>query len=533
MNIILTGMMGVGKTTVGKMLARRLGMEFQDLDEYIESTAGMTVAMIFSRCGESHFRELEKKACRELGRRRNFVIATGGKTLLESTNLKTLCTSSLIVTLISSADENLQRIKKEINKEKRKRPLLDTHPSRKFIEIYGERKSLYMNLPNKIDTSRMKAEQVVDAILRMLSGDEKRLEIGAGDNKSSIMVKKGLSRSFSAYLEEAVREKKIFILSDKKVFAFHGEQLLKSCGEAHLEPEVLLLPRGERQKNLRTAEKIYAWLIRKNASRASTLITFGGGVVSDIGGWVASTFHRGLKLIIIPTTLLSQIDASLGGKNGLNFGGGKNQIGTFYFPSLVLVDPLVLATLSERQMKEGMIEALKAGIIGDKELFDAIKAYLHLLLLKDMEHLEKVIIKAIKVKAGIVNKDPCEKERRRLLNLGHTFGHALESYFNYRGMTHGQAVGLGLICACKMSSLLHICSESLVPEVKHILSKMKMPTRLKNLNIPRLISLMGCDKKRTEEGPSFILPEKTGKVIQKRKINENIIRDSIKEISYG
>lgn len=529
MNIILTGMMGVGKTTIGEKLAQKLNLDFLDLDQYIEKKTQLKITQIFSKYGEPYFRRLEKNFCKEIAQKRNLVISTGGKTLLNKENLKIFSSSGIIITLLSSPDIILKRIQKGGNA----RPLLASSQSKKFYEIYRKRELHYLNLPNKIDTTSLNKEKVVDEILKLIKGQVKKIEMTLGGNRSSVIVKKGLVNDIGSCLKDTIQEKRVFILSDNKVFGIHGKKILKELERIHLKSSVFLLQPGERQKNIRTAEKIYHWLLKERASRSSVLVCFGGGVISDLGGYTASTFHRGVKLVNIPTTLLSQIDASIGGKNGINLQETKNQIGTFYFPSLILIDPLFLITLDTQYMKEGMIEAMKAGIIGDHKLFLIIKKNANQVILKDLKLLEEVIKRAMGVKLNIVHQDPYEKGIRRILNLGHTFGHALEGYFNYGQISHGQAVGLGMICASKMGMLMNIATEKILSEIKEILKVMKMPLYLENLDVSKILSLMECDKKRKEDRISFIIPKKMGEAVTRKNVNKNIITESLKEISHG
>lgn len=522
-------MMGVGKTTIGKKLAQRLDFEFVDIDEYIERKIQLKIPLIFSTHGESYFRSLEKKFSQELAQKRNLVISTGGKTLLYKKNLNSLSSSGIIITLLASPDNILKRIQLEKNK----RPLLDSFPAKRLCEIYRKRKHRYLSLPNRIDTSHLSEEKVVEEILKLIKGKKRKFDMKIEGKKSSVIVKRGIINDLGSYLKDLAQEKRVFILSDETVFALYRNELIYELEKARLKYSIFLLSQGERHKNLKTAERIYHWLFKEKATRSSVFISFGGGVVSDIGGYVASTYHRGLNLVNVPTTLLSQIDASIGGKNGVNLKEAKNQFGTFYFPSLVLIDPVFLLSLDHRQMKEGIIEALKAGIIGDEKLFQIIKYNPGGLFLKDMKLLDEVIMRAIKVKLNIVNQDPYEKKERRFLNLGHTFGHALESYYNYRKISHGQAVGLGMICACKMGILFNLSSENILAEIKNILLELKIPVKLRNLNVSKIISLMEYDKKRNNNRISFVIPRRIGEVLIKNNVNKNTIFESLKEISYG
>jgi 3-dehydroquinate synthase len=227
------------------------------------------------------------------------------------------------------------------------------------------------------------------------------------------------------------------------------------------------------------------------------------------------------------------VDASIGGKNAVNINEAKNQIGTFYFPEHVAIDPLFLTTLSHKQMQEGLIEALKVGVIADKDLFLLIKNHVPELMLKDLRLLEQVITRAVKVKTSIVTQDPYEKNTRAMLNLGHTFGHALEGFYKYSRLSHGQAVGLGMICASKLGLLLNLTSEYFLPEFKEVLTRMKAPTQIKNMNASRILSLMQFDKKRKEGKISFIVPKKVGEILIIKDVNKKNILESLKEISHG
>ena len=528
MKIIITGMMGVGKTVIGKKLAEKINLAFLDLDEHIEKKSCLKVAQIFSRFGEACFRKMEREACEEISRMKDVVISTGGRTLLDEKNLSLLASSGIIITLLCSPEKILHRIKSD----RGKRPLIASNSKEAFFRIYRERKPQYLKLPNKLDVSHLKPDEVVEKIIKLINGEESHFEMTTGGKKSSVLVRAGTINNISAFFKDFYHGKKVFILSDEKVFSLYGKKLIRGLHEVDLKEEVFLLPHGERHKNLSSVKKIYHWLQEKDATRSDLFISFGGGVISDIGGFAASTFHRGMILVNIPTTLLAQVDASIGGKNGVNLREAKNQIGTFYFPKYVVIDPLFIGTLGLKQMQEGLIEALKTGIIADKELFHLIKNHVSELMLKDVRLLEQVITRAVKVKSNVVTKDPYEKNIRGTLNLGHTFGHALEGFYKYRRLSHGQAVGLGMICAAKLGMLLNLTSENFLSELKEVLAEMKAPARLKNMNASRILSLMQYDKKKRAGKILFIVPKKIGEVLTTENVNKKIILESLEEIDY-
>ena len=528
MNIVITGMMGVGKTTVGRELAQRLSLRFLDLDSYIEEMTGLEIPDIFARYGESRFRKLEQEACRRIAKEKDLIIATGGGTLLDRENLNLLSSSGIVITLLSSPEEALRRLRSEYLN----RPLLTPDPEDNFIKLYREREPYYLRLPNRIDTTNLSPVKVVEEILKILKGEEKVLEITLEGKRSPVLIRRGAIEDIGLYIEDILKEKRVFILSDETVFPIYKKKLLNGLKRANIDHSVFLIPPGEREKNLETAEKLYSWLIKEKANRSSLLIAFGGGVITDLGGYVASTFHRGINLVNVPTTLLAQIDAGIGGKNGVNLGEAKNQIGTFYFPGLVLIDPLLLISLDPSNMREGMIEALKAGVIGDEGLFELIRREYERVLLKDFGLLEELIIRAVRVKVDIVSRDPFEKNERRVLNLGHTFGHALEGYSDYE-ISHGQAVGLGMISAAKLGMILGVTQEGVLVELKKVLKGMGVPTYLRDGDPAEIVSIMEYDKKRRGKKLSFIIPKRIGKVVIMEDVGREDIIESLKEISNG
>lgn len=526
MNIILTGMMGVGKTSVGRILSHKLGLSFSDLDEYIEKKHGMSIQEIFNTQGERYFRKAEQDACQELSQKKNSVIATGGKSLLDERNLEKISSSGLVFTLLCRTEEVFQRIKTQGPR----RPLLQDDLRKDIENIYKQRETAYLNLPNKIETSDLSAVQVARNILDNLRGDETKITLNVLGEDSSILIKRGLFFWIEHYIKNIPHDGRIFILSDKTVFSLYGEKFLSGLKKAGGDISVYTLLPGEMSKNLKNLEKIFDWLYTQGASRSSLFICFGGGVVSDLGGLAASSYFRGMPLVNVPTTLLGQIDAGIGGKNGINWGDGKNQIGSFYFPEKVLIDPIFLATLNIKQMREGLVEALKAGMIGDRSLFQSIKDNPRILLFKDLASLEELIKKSIELKVRVVGSDPFEYKQRKILNLGHTFAHALESYYQYKRLSHGEAVGLGLICAAKMGILLKITSPEILDETKSILKQWKVPVKLRSLDAVRALSLMKYDKKRRGKRISFIFPLKIGRVEIKDDIDDKIVLESFKEI---
>ncbi len=256
-----------------------------------------------------------------------------------------------------------------------------------------------------------------------------------------------------------------------------------------IDAEKIIVPDTENSKSLETAGFIYGSLIEKSVSRDSTIIAFGGGVIGDLAGFVAATYMRGINLVHVPTTLLAQVDSSIGSKTGINHMGAKNIIGSFYRPKLVLIDPGFLETLPEREYLSGMAEVIKYGLLHDRELFEMIENNPDKIRKRDKKFMESVICRCCAIKAGIVSEDERESGKRMLLNLGHTLGHAIESASGYK-LKHGEAVSLGMIAAAGISPL----TENEKERIKNVLEKTGLPVKTR-LNEREIMDFLKLDKK--------------------------------------
>src|SRR6202158_1627192 len=256
--------------------------------------------------------------------------------------------------------------------------------------------------------------------------------------------------------DSPAKHQRLFVVTVPPVRRKWGKKLLSSLAAAGFTTKIVEMPNGERHKKLATVEKLSEQLSRLGADRNSVIIAFGGGVVGDVTGLVASLYMRGVDLIQIPTTVLAQVDASIGGKSGVNLRAGKTLIGTFHPPRVVLIDPAVLSTLPEREFRAGLYEALKCGVIGKPELFRALENVDIKKLRRDPGKLEWIIAESVKLKAEVVSSDERENGLRRVLNLGHTIGHALEAQTGYRRFLHGEAVAWGMIASAKIASAMDL-----------------------------------------------------------------------------
>lgn len=476
-NLILTGFMGTGKSRIGRLLAANLNMPFVDMDRTIEQRQGKTVAEIFSDYGEPFFRELEKQLCFELSQKLGQIIATGGGALVPRAN-RQLFSKDSVFCLKAPYEVLAERLSRNS-----KRPL-----AANAKELFLERKPYYEKFFHQIDSWKDPPEQIAARMQRLYELDA-QFEPPAQD-LYPIMIKSGVLGQLSDFLDWlSLASGKIAVISNPKIAELYAAKI-----EGY---ELILIPEGESHKNLDTVQKIYTQLLEKDFTRHDTLLALGGGVVGDITGFVAATYMRGLAYVQVPTSLLAMVDSSIGGKTGVDLPQGKNLVGVFRNPDGVLIDPELLKTLPEVELKCGLAEIVKHAIIADPELFEMLES--------GEFDFETVIRRALQVKIKIVQEDPEEQNQRMLLNLGHTFGHAIELLSNYQ-IRHGEAVAIGLVQAAGFALEQKFCKVQLVERIRNLLVKLGLPTELPNISQEALWEAMRHDKKRETSKLRLVLP---------------------------
>lgn len=299
-----------------------------------------------------------------------------------------------------------------------------------------------------------------------------------------------------------------------------------------IRPLLLSVPVGERAKSLRWASHLFDRLIQARFERGATLIALGGGVVGDLTGFVASTYLRGVHFVQIPTTLVAQVDASIGGKTGVNHPKGKNLVGTFYQPRLVFIDVTTLRTLPMRELIGGMAEVVKYGVIADPDLFEYVEQHVSALLDYDMTALEHIVARSARIKADVVSKDEREAGLRRILNYGHTLGHAIETVTGYRRIHHGEAIAIGMEFAARLATRLGLCDVMLVDRQRRLFGHLGLPTALP-LQVPvrALLSSMALDKKVRDGRLHFVLPARIGQVVVK-PVTFDVVKETLAAFSH-
>src|SRR6266536_2971930 len=357
-----------------------------------------------------------------------------------------------------------------------------------------------------------------------------RIPVNTASHNYEAIIERGvLSRAGSILKELYAGTPPLYIVSVPPVRRRWGKVLLQSLSNAGFAPKTIEMRDGERFKRLSTVESLAEDLLQAGADRKAVVLAFGGGVVGDVGGMLASVYMRGIRLIQVPTTVQAQLDAAIGGKTGVNLRSGKNLVGTFYQPQLVLIDPATLATLPEREFRAGMYEALKCGVIGNEELFVRLERCSIKELRKDSEFLGWTIAESVRLKAQVVSADEREGDLRRVLNFGHTIGHALEAGTGYRQFLHGEAVAWGMIAASRIAADVGCCHTSVHERIREGVLRWGKPLAV-NVQTAKAIKLMRSDKK-TEAGVlHFVLPSKIGRVEVVNDVPESAIAVALAEI---
>jgi len=357
-----------------------------------------------------------------------------------------------------------------------------------------------------------------------------RIPVNTASHSYEAIIEEGaLSRAGAILNDLLAGMPALFVVTVPPVRRRWSKLLLQSLTSAGFTVSIIEMPDGERFKRLSTIESLAEKLIQVGADRNAVVLAFGGGVVGDVAGMLASVYMRGVKLVQIPTTVQSQLDAAIGGKTGVNLHSGKNLMGTFYQPELVLIDPATLATLSEREFRAGMYEALKCGVIGNEELFVGLEGVSIKDLRSSRDSLAWAIAESVRLKAKVVSADEREGDLRRVLNLGHTIGHALEAGTRYRQFLHGEAVGWGMIAAARIAADLGCCPQAVHDRIREAVLRWGglPPVTVRTAN---LIKLTRSDKKTEAEVLHFVLPTKIGQVKVVKDVPESAVMAAIAEI---
>ena len=528
----LVGNMGSGKTTVGRLVAQRLQLPFYDLDRQIEQATGQTIANLFAQQGEQAFRELECKMLTQTIFVPRSVIATGGGVVLNERNRRLMRHRGWVIYLRASPETLWQRLQHTTD-----RPLLRTEsPYETLRAIAQQREPLYQEADWVIDTDALCPEEVADAIVRVLKPTpDAPLIISVLPNQPNeypVQVAPGSATSALQAILQHIQPTGVAILTHSNLRRY-AQPLQTAFTQHGIPAHLMTLPSGERVKSLRVAEQLYAQLLEAGCDRGSLLVIVGGGVLGDLGGFVAATYMRGIPYVQVPTTLLAQVDSSVGGKVAVDLPQGKNLVGAFHQPLMTLIDPDTLGTLPLRHWRNGFAEMLKYGAALQVGLWRRLQTMVEAELIsprrvrKAPDHWTLPIARCVSLKAQIVSDDERDLSgRRALLNFGHTVGHAIEAALGYRGWLHGEAIAAGMVAEAEIGRILGVTPPEVADELRETIAQAGLPTRLPaGVDADTLLAHMRHDKKRAGDSLSIVLLEGIGNA----RLVPNIPTEAIRE----
>lgn len=511
--LFISGFMATGKSAVGRLLAEKSGASWFDLDQEVERSTGRSVAQLFEERGEAAFRRLEQEALRELLKQaesKKLVVSLGGGALLDREFRVEMLGRAVVVSLSASPEEILRRVQAQ-DCDAPVRPLLaGSSPGEKVRALLEQRRSSYLESHGVVATEGRELADIAAELQRIWALDA--VAVAAGEESYSVRIGSGLIRP---QLGEVLgKPSGTLLVTDTNVNPLHGEKARAALTEfgAAKQAEAILTP-GEEHKNLQGLSQILQAAFDGSLDRKATFVGLGGGVVTDMTGFAAATWVRGVNWVGLPTTLLSMVDASVGGKTAVDFHTAKNSVGAFWQPQSVICDVETLLTETDRAYTGALSEVVKTALIGDAELLGFLEQNAEAVLRRDLSVATEIVRRCVAVKARIVALDERESGIRATLNLGHTIGHALESSGGFTALTHGEAVSLGLVAALRLGQKKGHTPEALAKRVLSLLVKLKLPHSLSRAALEKSVGLLGHDKKRAGSQIRFVYALGEGNVV--------------------
>jgi shikimate kinase/3-dehydroquinate synthase len=500
--------MASGKTTVGRLLAEREKRPFVDLDQAIEARLGTSVKELFARIGEAGFRAEERRELTALLERTAGpapIVALGGGALL-ARDLRLLSLDrAVVVSLEASAKETARRAGNGGSRPN----LASGDVEQRATDLLSQRGVVYAEAHACIATDGLSPAAVAERVLDVWQRDP--IAVPAGTRSYAVEVGSDLvARRLPAL---AGKPSLAVLVTDENVAPLHAAKVRAALGALVREGSDVVLPAGERHKNIGSVERIWRGVLSAGADRKSLLVGLGGGVVTDITGFAAASYMRGIRWVGVPTTLLAMVDASVGGKTGVDLEQAKNAVGAFWQPSGVLLDTALEATEPARGYTSALAEVVKTALIGDPGLLELLEAETTAVKARAPELVAEMVRRSVRVKARVVGLDERESGPRALLNLGHTLGHALEAHAGFERLTHGEAVSLGLVAALRVGEALGETPKSLTERTVRLLAAVGLPVDLAREPLAEAAKLVGLDKKRAGSSIRFVLAKEPGHVV--------------------
>ena len=359
------------------------------------------------------------------------------------------------------------------------------------------------------------------------------VKVALGERSYEVFIEAGSSAKAASYLPEGAAPGAVFIITDENVAALYLERVRASFAAAGPAVATAVIPAGETEKNLSRVEWLYHRMLEAGLDRKSIIVALGGGVVGDVAGFAAATYMRGIAFVQIPTTIVAQVDSSVGGKTGVDLAEGKNLIGAFHQPAAVVIDPETLSTLPRRETSAGLAEVIKHGVILDADYFKRLEDLGQGLLEMDAARAGEVVRRSVEIKAEVVSRDEREAGLRAILNFGHTVGHALEALTGYSRFLHGEAVAIGMVAACRIGREAGLCGDEPAERVSALCALAGLPISGEGFSAARVAEAFARDKKSVRGAPRFVLPEEIGRVKIGCEIAPETVAAGLRSAGFG
>ena len=544
-NIAITGFSAAGKSVVAQKVAERLSWTFIDTDAEIVRLSGKSISEIFKQDGEEKFRQLERKVLNQTCHRENAVIATGGGAIIEPENQRLLLETSVVVCLEAKPETIYQRLLNDTLYAANPvvRPLIaGDNPLERIRQLKSKRQSYYAIADWTVHTDNLTIDEVSQEVIKgwqyvnkhqsgkKASEADLACTVETETASYPVFVGWGILDKLGERMKQAGLSGTANIISDKTVFSICGAKVKKTLEKAGFAVNCCVVPPGEASKNIARAVKIYDFLIEYRVERNDVIVALGGGMVGDLAGFVAATFLRGLPWLQVPTSLIAMTDASIGGKVAVDHPWGKNLIGAFYQPRLVLADVKTLTTLPQRELTSGWTEVIKHGLILDATFLQLIEENTKDLLKLRPDITSKIIAQSAEIKCRVVSEDERETGKRTILNYGHTIAHGLEAAGKYERFLHGEAVAIGMMVAARLSHRLKLLSQDAVEHQRVILQKFGLPIDCSGIPLADVLAAMKLDKKVRGKAIRWVLLEDIGRAVISSNVPEKDVLSVLKEV---
>jgi 3-dehydroquinate synthase len=544
--IILIGFSTTGKSKVARLVAEQLHWGCIDLDEEITKKAGKTIPEIFAQEGEEHFRALERRLLAQACNQNKVVIASGGGAILDPRNRELMTRSGMVVCLEAKVETIYHRVLQDTATSGPLRPLLAvSNPLERIQTLKESRQPYYAFADWTVHTDDLTLEEVSQEVVRgwyywsrsrgnkspdLEEGEDLACEVWTAVEHYPVYVGWGLLENLGGLMPRRGLSGRVHIISDDTVSSLYGHRVRECLERSGFQVEEFSVPPGEATKSIDSAVKIYDFLVERKGEREDIILALGGGMIGDLAGFVAATFLRGLPLVHVPTSLIAMVDAAIGGKVAVNHPQGKNLIGAFYQPRMVVADVQALTTLPQRELASGWAEVVKHGMVFDLGFVEFLEHHIEELARLKPDITTEAIKRSAAIKGEVVSQDEKEKGKRTLLNYGHTIAHGLEAATAYQRFLHGEAVALGMMGAALLSWQLGLLSRDVVQRQRGILRRFGLPTACSDIELRKVLQAMELDKKVRGRAIRWVLLRDIGAPVIRGDVAEETVITVLRQL---